>query len=91
MSMRREIGSINVIKCPYLYIYNSFTERRYELYAFDYIQFLPKIRNGNILWKMPAIAYCDIILNGVLYHDFYQLLDSQKLLRQLIFILYKLI
>lgn len=45
------------------------------------LQFLPKIQNGNILWEMPAVAYCqeadcNIILNGVQYHDFYELLHD---------------
>lgn len=45
------------------------------------LQFLPKIQKGNILWEMPAIAYCgtadcDIILNGIQYYNFYKLLHD---------------
>lgn len=44
------------------------------------LQFLPKLVDGNVLWKYPLIAYngnpvCDIVYRGRRFVDFYKFLE----------------
>lgn len=45
------------------------------------LSILPEIKSGNIYWRIPAVACCnitdcDIIYNGKQYTDFYKFLDE---------------